>query len=314
MLRTIFMGTPGFAATVLDALVRAGFPPVAVVCQPARATGRGLRLTASETEQMAHRHGLPVIPAENVNAPETLTQIQALHPDLFLVAAFGQLLKKATLAVPKMYSLNVHGSLLPKYRGAAPIQRAVLDGQPVTGITIQRIVLKMDAGDILLQKPTTIGERETAAQLFDRLAVLGGEALVESLIQIQSGKVTFTPQLESEATHAPKIAKEESIIDWTHPAERILRQIRGLQPWPIAESKLGGVRLKIFAAELAAPLGSGQSIPGRLSSDGKTRLIAACGHGTAVSLTQIQLENRKKLEIREFLMAYRGKFPFANMG
>ncbi len=309
------MGTPAFAATVLEALLRAGFPPVAVVCQPARATGRGLRLTASEVEQLARHASLPVLPAENINAPEVQAQLQDLHPDLFLVAAFGQLLKKTTLAIPKLYCLNVHGSLLPKYRGAAPIQRAVLDGQPVTGITIQRMVSKMDAGDILLQKPTTIGERETAADLFVRLAVLGGEALVESLLQIQSGKVQFQAQQESEATHAPKISKDEAIIDWTQPAERVLRQIRGLQPWPIAESKLGGVRLRIFSAELAAPMGlAGQSIPGKLSSDGKTRLIVACGHATAVSLTQIQLENRKKLETREFLMAYRGKFPFANMG
>ncbi len=312
MLRTVFMGTPEFAATILQQLMFDGLAPVAVVCQPARATGRGLKQTASEVETLARDAGLPVIATANINTPENIAALKAFDADLFLVAAFGQLLKKEVLAIPKMFSLNVHGSLLPKYRGAAPIQRAILDGQPLTGITIQRMVLKMDAGDILLQMPTPIGQRENAAELFQRLAILGGEALVKSVRMVESGEYTFTPQSETEVKNAPKILKEEALIDWMRPAETILRQIRGLQPWPIAESKLGGVRLKIFAAEVAPAYGD--LPPGSVTTDHKTRLFVTCGHSTALSLTQIQLENRKKLETRDFLMAYRGKFPFQNMG
>jgi methionyl-tRNA formyltransferase len=312
MLRTVFMGTPEFAATVLQQLLFDGLAPVAVVCQPARATGRGLKETASEVELLARDAGLPIIATPNINTPENIAQLKSYGADLFLVAAFGQLLKKEVLAIPKLYSLNVHGSLLPKYRGAAPIQRAVLDGQPLTGITIQRMVLKMDAGDMVLQMPTPIGQRENAAELFKRLAVLGGEALVKAVRQVEAGQTTFTPQDETEVKYAPKITKDEAMIDWSRPAETLLRQIRGLQPWPIAETKLDGVRLKIFDAEVAPAHGDHPS--GTITTDNKTRLFVTCGHSTALSLTQIQLENRKKLETRDFLMAYRGKFPHLTMG
>lgn len=306
------MGTPAFAATILQHLIFEGLQPVGIVCQPARAVGRGLKTELSEVEKLAVAADLPLLATADINTPEAHATLQSWQPDLFLVAAFGQILKKSTLAIPKLFSLNVHGSLLPKYRGAAPIQRAVLDGQARSGITIQKMALKMDTGDILLQKPTPIGENETATQLFQRLALLGAEALAESVRSIQAGQYTFTPQEEAEATYAPKLRKDEALVDWNRPAEAIARQVRGLQPWPIAETKLGGVRMKIFAAE--AVMATGESEPGSISTDHKTRLVVTCGHSTALSLTQIQLENRKKLETRDFLMAYQGKFPFLKMG
>lgn len=312
MLKTVFMGTPDFAATVLDALVTSGMAPQAVVCQPARATGRGLKVVSSEVEESAQRFRIPTLAVENVNKPDVVDWLAGHSPDLILVAAFGQLLKKEILEMPKIFCLNVHASLLPKYRGAAPIQRAVLDGQSTTGITIQKMVRKLDAGDILLRKSTPIGERENAAQLFHRLAVLGGQCLVEAVRLVESGKFTLEPQDETQASHAPKLTRDEAPIDWNRPAELILRQIRGLQPWPIAESRLGGERLKVFEAEEAAV--HADTEPGTVFTDAKSYLHVACGHSSAVSLTQIQLENRKKLKTRDFLMAYRGSFPFKKMG
>ncbi len=309
MLRTVFMGTPEFAATVLNKLVDAGMPPLAVVCQPARASGRGLKLEPSEVEVLARKLSLPVFAAESANTPEVIAALRALQPDLILVAAFGQLLKKELLELPKLFCLNVHGSLLPKYRGAAPIQRAIWNGDIETGVTIQKMVRQLDAGDILLKKTTPIGPEETSGELFTRLAELGGNALVEAVQLVESGNYILTPQVASEATHAAKIQKEDSKLDWNETAETLLRKIRALQPWPVAETRLDGVRLKIFGAQAVKV--SQHKPPGSLTTDHKTSLIVHCGGDTALALTRIQLENRKKMETRDFLMAYRGNFPFS---
>ncbi|MBY0369720.1 methionyl-tRNA formyltransferase [bacterium] len=312
MLRTVFMGTPGFAASSLAKLLEKGKTPVAVVCQPPRAVGRGLKTQPSEVQQLAEKSGLTVLPVENVNAPEVLAQLRDLKPDLILVAAFGQLLKKELLELPPLGCLNVHGSLLPKYRGAAPIQRAILNGEKETGVAVQRIVRKLDAGDILLTRRLPILPQDTSGTLFDRLAELGADALVEAVEMVESGRTQFTPQDEAQATHAAKLTKEEAVIDWSLPAEQIERQVRGYQPWPVAETRLGNDRLKIFGAELLPKAPAGK--PGTITSDGKTFVHVACGGAAGIALTQIQLENRKKLETREFLMAYRGAFPFTHLG
>lgn len=303
------MGTPAFAAAVLKKLLDENLPPLAVVCQPARAAGRGLKYQACEVETLARAHGLPVFPTENANSPELLASLQPYKPDLLLVAAFGQILKRDLLQLPKLFSLNVHASLLPQYRGAAPIQRAIWNGDVVTGITIQKMVKKLDAGDILLKEPTAIGPEETSGELFIRLSELGGECLVRAIRLIEGGHYLFSPQDESQATFAPKIQKEEAVLNWNEPAKTLHCKIRALQPWPVAETQLGGTRLKIFRAAITP--GGGGGFPGKLETDHKTSLTVHCGQGTALSLTQIQLENRKKLEIRDFLMAYRGNFPFS---
>jgi methionyl-tRNA formyltransferase len=207
---------------------------------------------------------------------------------------------------------NVHGSLLPKYRGAAPIQRAIWEGEKITGITIQRIVRKLDAGDIVLKKEISIESEETSGQLMTRLAHLGGEALVEAVRLIESGQATFTPQTESLVTYAKKLEKEDAILNFNLSASKLVNQIRALQPWPVAETILGKTRVKIFKAEITSPGKAG--LPGDISTDHKTFLLIHCGEGTALSLTEIQPENRKRVKIHEFLQAFRGNFPFNKIG
>ncbi len=312
MLRTVFMGTPPFAAAILEALVVAGHPPIAVVCQPARATGRGLKEQPCAVELLAREKGIPVLAAESINTPESILKLKAFGADVFLVAAFGQILKKEVLAIPIQFSLNVHGSLLPKWRGAAPIQRALLAGEKTAGVTIQKMALRMDAGEILLTRTIPVGEEDTSGDLFEKLSRLGGEALVEAVQLVEGGTARFTPQNEAEATYAPKLSREESAVDWTLEASRIRFAVRALQPWPVAETKLAGDRLKLFKVEVVPT--SVALAPGETHTDHATFLWVGCGSGTVLALTQIQLENRKKLEIRDFLMAYRGAFPFKRVG
>lgn len=312
MLKIVYMGTPPLAATILQKLVDDSYPPAAVITQVAKATGRGQKVVPSAVEQLANKLGLRLVSSPNVNSKETLEILKTIQPDIILVAAFGQLLKDEILNLPKMGCYNVHGSLLPKYRGAAPIQRAIWDGEKTTGVTIQRIVKKLDAGDIVVKKEIAIGPEETSGQLMERLAVLGGEALVEAVKLIESGRAKFEPQEESQVTYAKKIEKEDGILDFNLPAHQLLNQIRALQPWPVAETILGNSRVKIFKAEVVTPAEQGE--PGDIFTDHKTRLVIQCGQNSAIALTEIQPENRKRLKIHEFLQAFRGNFPFNKIG
>ena len=312
MLKIVYMGTPALAATILEKLYNDLYPPVAVVTQVAKATGRGHKLVPTPVEDLGRRLGLNVLASLDVNSSPTLDVIKTFQPDIILVAAFGQILKEEILKLPKLGCYNVHGSLLPKYRGAAPVQRAIWNGDEKTGVTIQRIVRKLDAGDILLKKETTIEPHETSGQLMARLAHLGGEALVEAVKLIESGKASFTPQDESQVTYAKKIEKEEAVLDFNNTANQLLNQIRALQPWPIAETKLGDTRVKIFGAKNALLPSPGE--PGKIVTDHQSYLTIHCGQGTALSLTEIQPDNRKRLKIHEFLHAFRGNFPFEKIG
>ncbi|MBM4304363.1 MAG: methionyl-tRNA formyltransferase [Deltaproteobacteria bacterium] len=312
MLKIIYMGTPPLAATILQKLCEDLYPPVAIVTQTAKATGRGHKITPSAVEDLGRRLDLNVFTTLNVNAHETFSLLKTFNPDLILVAAFGQILKEEILNLPKLGCFNVHGSLLPKYRGAAPIQRAIYEGEKTTGVTIQRIVRKLDAGDIVLKKEISIDSEETSGQLMDRLAHLGGEALVEAVRLIESGKATFTPQDESLVTYAKKIEKGDAILDFNLPALKLANQIRALQPWPVGQAVLGKTRVKIFKAEIVSPSEAG--LPGDILTDHKTFLLVHCGERTALSLTEIQPENRKRLKIHEFLQAFRGNFPFNKIG
>ncbi len=312
MLKIIYMGTPPLAATILEKLCNDLYPPIAVVTQIAKATGRGQKVVPSAVEDIGRRLGLNVLTSLNVNAESTLEVLKTFKPDLILVAAFGQILKEEILNLPRLGSYNVHGSLLPKYRGAAPIQRAIWDGEKTTGVTIQRIVKKLDAGDIVLKKEIEIEPEETSGELMNRLAHLGGEALVEAIKLIESGQATFTPQNESQVTYAKKIEKKDAILDFNLTASQLFNQIRALQPWPIAETKLETTRIKIFKAQEVPP--SQKGMPGEIQTDSKTSLIIHCGQATALALTEIQPENRKRLKIHEFLQAFRGNFPFNKIG
>lgn len=312
MLKIIYMGTPALAATILEKLYTDLYPPVAVVTQVAKATGRGHKVVPTPVEDLGKRLGLNVLASLDVNSALTLDVLKTFEPDLILVAAFGQILKEDILKLPKLGCYNVHGSLLPKYRGAAPIQRAIWNGEKQTGVTIQRIVKKLDAGDIILKKETLIEPNETSGQLMDRLSHLGGEALVEAVRLIESGKATFSPQDETEATYAKKIIKEDAIMDFAQTAPQLFNQIRALQPWPVAETKLGEIRVKVYQAKVITHPSSAK--PGDIETDHKTSLIIHCGQGTALSLTEIQPENRKRLKIHEFLQAFRGNFPYNKIG
>ena len=312
MLKYLFMGSPPLAATILEKLCTDLYPPVAVVTQTAKAQGRGQKVVPTAVEYFAKQQGLTVFTTLDVNHPATLDPLRTYEPDLVLVAAFGQILRQDLLSLPKLFPLNMHASLLPRYRGAAPVQRAIWDGLVETGVTVQKMAKKLDTGDVLLQKKAPILPDDTSTELLQRLAELGGEAMVEAVRLIERGHYEFVPQKHEDATYAAKIDKSDAVLDWTQPAERLRNQIRALQPWPVAETRVGDDRLKVFKAALADV--PADRAPGTVVTDGKTELRVVCGDGRGLSLTEIQLENRKRLGVREFLMAYRGTFPVSRLG
>jgi len=312
MLKYVFMGSPALAVTILQTVCEKYGPPCAVVTQAAKEGGRGQKLLPTAVATFAKEKNFPLLETDNINTPEALSALKTHAPDVLLVAAFGQILRQDVLTLPTIAALNVHASLLPKYRGAAPFQRAIWNHETHTGITIQKMARKLDAGDILLQKTLEILPRETSGELLDRLATLGAKASVEALRLLESGKFQFVPQDESQATVAPKIDKSEAVMDWTQPAQRLFDQIRALQPWPVAETSLEGTGLRVFKAEVVTP--SKALGPGEILTDHKTFLQVGTGDKLSLSLTEIQLANKKRLAIRDFLSAFRGNFPHTRMG
>lgn len=301
MLKYIFMGTPAFAAGILEKLCREWHAPELVITQEAKAQGRGQKIVETPVAQAAKKLSLNCIASPNVNTEEMMAKMNACQPEVILVVAFGQILRDPILKMPKVCCLNVHGSLLPKYRGAAPIQRAIWDGEKETGITIQKMAKKLDTGDILLKKTIPIAPDDTSQTLFEKLSVLGGEALLESVKLIESGKYTFVPQDEALATHAKKLEKEEANLDFSLSAQVIENHIRALQPWPVAEAQLFGNRVKVFKAAVSKST-SKQS--GEILTDSKTYLEVACGDGKTLSILEVQPENRKRMNIQDFLRGY----------
>ncbi len=295
------MGTPPFAAQILEKLNRELYPPALVITQEAKAQGRGQKVSETAVAEMAKKLNLECLSVASVNTEDILTKLKALDLDLILVVAFGQILKDPILKLPKISCLNVHGSLLPKYRGAAPIQRAIWDGEKETGITIQKMAKKLDTGDILLQKKIQIASDDTSATLFEKLSILGGETLLESIRMIEKGDYQFVPQVEADATHAKKLDKEESPLDFSLPAQVLENRIRALQPWPVAESNLFGARVKIFKAEVKEKK---LQPAAKVLSDSKNFLEIVCGDGKTLSLLEVQPENRKRMNIQDFLRGY----------
>ncbi len=310
-MKIVFMGTPDFSAVVLDRLNQA-YPVCAVVTAPDKPT---------PLKQKAEALKIPVLQYSKVSK-EGIDEIRELAPDLVVTAAFGQILSEAFLSIPKYGVLNVHASLLPKYRGSSPIQHAILDGEKETGITIMRTVKEVDAGDILLQKRVEIGERETAGELFDRLAVVGGQAIVEAIKLIESGIAEFTEQDDSAATHCSMISKDDGILHFSRTAEELNRFVRGMTPWPSAYTYLGDKTLKVFEIEIIDDPDKfgeiGVSFMLDPKFDGDISKLDRCGvvvaadvkHGLVVTakndnafirLKQIQLEGAKKMSDVEFL-------------
>lgn len=297
-MRVIFMGTPDFAVPVLQKLLDRGDEVCAVFTQPDKPKGRGHKLQAPPVKELAEARGLPVHQPATLRGEETQELIRSLAPDAIVVAAYGKLLPKAVLDIPPLGCINVHGSLLPQYRGAAPIQWSVIHGDAVTGVTTMYMAEGMDTGDMLLKAETPIGPEETAGELFDRLKLLGADLLGETLDRLERGELERIPQKEAEATYAPLLTKELSQVDWTRPAQKVHDLIRGLNPWPSAFALRGGKRLKLFASRVTEGAGK----PGALFSQGG-ELAVCCGEG-ALLLTELQTENGKRVSGRDYLLGH----------
>lgn len=296
-MRVVFMGTPEFAVPSLKALLDAGYGVVGVFTQPDRPVGRGHKLAACPVKKLAVERGVPVYQFERLRNEEGLACLRALAPDIVVTAAFGQILSQALLDVPKMGTVNVHASLLPAYRGAAPINWCILNGETRTGVTTMLTDAGVDTGAMLLRRETDIGEVETAAELSARLSQLGAELLIETLKGYIAGEIAPTPQDERLASRQPMLKKEMGLIDWTRSAKEIACQARGLDPWPSAWTDCLGGTLKIYRARPA--MGEGE--PGTvLRSSAKEGLFVACGEG-ALEVLEMQAPGGKRMSARAYL-------------
>ena len=297
-MRILFMGTPDFAVPSLARIQEAGFPLCGVFCQPDRPKGRGHRLQMPPVKEMAVSLGIPVFQPDSLRDQAVLSEIAALNPDCIVVVAYGKLLPKAVLDIPKYGCINVHGSLLPRYRGAAPIQWAVIDGAEKTGVTTMYMAEGMDTGDMILQRETEILPDETAGELFDRLKLIGADLLIETLLLVSEGRAPRIPQEDVLASMAPILKKRDGAIDWTKPAQQIYRLIRGMNPWPSAYTEYQGKKLKIYKSRVVDRSGA----PGTLLSEGG-RLLVCCGT-KALQLLELQPENGKRMDGGSFLRGH----------
>ena len=300
--RLVFMGTPAFACTILEALLARPYPVVGVVCQPDRPRGRGLTLTAPEVKQAAARAGLPVLQPERLRDPAFMDALRALAPDLIVVAAYGKILPRAILDLPPRGCINVHASLLPAWRGAAPIARAILAGETRTGVTTMRMDRGLDTGDILLSRVTDIGVLETAGELTVRLGSLGADLLLETLATLGRGALTPRPQDGARATLAPPLTREDGRVSWEDPADAVARRVRGCNPWPLAAAGLRGGRVQILRASSEAGGGHGDPpAPGQVIEARGDRLVVACGAGTRLAILEIGIPGRQAMSARDAL-------------
>ena len=294
----VFMGTPDFAVPSLQALIDAGHEVCAVYTQPDKPQGRKQILTAPPVKTLALEHDIPVFQPNTLKNEDEQARLRELAPEVIIVVAYGKLLPKAVLDIPPHGCINVHGSLLPRWRGAAPIQWAVIAGDEMAGVTTMQMAEGLDTGDMLLTYETKVGEKETAGELFDRLAQSGAELLTQTLVKLD--EITPRPQDDAQSCYAHMLDKQMAVIDWSKSAHEIDCLIRGLNPWPIALTALSGERLKVFAAEKA----NGRGEPGTvLEADPKKGLTVACGEG-ALGLTEIQLVGGKRMKATDFLRGH----------
>jgi len=296
--RIIFMGTPEFAVPSLQALLAGPDQVVAVVTQPDRPRGRGQKLTPPPVKTLALAAGIPVLQPTSVRTPEFLAELQGYEADLFAVTAFGRILPGPLLNLPPLGTLNVHGSLLPRYRGAAPIQWAILNGEQTTGITIMQMDEGLDTGAMLLTQALTITPDDTAATLAARMSELGGSLLCEALAKLHLGQLKATPQSEALATLAPPLTKERGLVDWTMPAEVLSCRVRGLDPWPTAFTFLNGLRLRLFTPVVVH--GTSLESPGTILRADRQGLLVATGRDQLL-FKEIQAEGGKRLTLDAFL-------------
>ena len=296
------MGTPDFAVPSLAALLEGGHEICGVFTQPDRPKDRGMKLQASPVKEFAIAHDLPVYQPVKMRDGTALAQIQALAPELIVVAAYGRILPEEILQAPRLGCINVHSSLLPKYRGAAPINWAILNGERETGVTIMYMAPELDAGDIIAQRATPIGPDETAPELFQRLAGLGAELLGEVVAAMEQGPAPRTPQDGAQATYAPMLGRELSPMDWTRSAQALHDQVRGLLPWPAATAELGGTQFKIFRVEDAGKT-TGRA-PGTVLALTKQGLEVACGQGGVALVRELQAQGGKRMAAPDYFRGH----------
>lgn len=294
--RVVFAGTPEFAVPSLRALIDAGMTPVAVYTQPDRPAGRGRALTASPVKHCAHAAGIAVHQPLSLRDPAALDALSALRPDLLVVVAYGQILNRGVLDLPTHGCINVHASLLPRWRGAAPIQRAILAGDRESGVSIMRMEAGLDSGPVYLQRSTPIDDADTGGTLHDRLATLGASALLDSVPMIASG-VEPQPQDEALVTWAPKLAKDEAWMDWRAPAIELERQVRAFDPWPVTQTRLDEQVIRVFAA-VAEPA-EHDAAPGTVLEAGRTGVLVAAGTG-ALRLQAVQRQGGRRISAADF--------------
>ncbi|MDF2683625.1 MAG: methionyl-tRNA formyltransferase [Brevibacillus sp.] len=293
------MGTPDFAVSSLEALLKEGYNVVGVVTQPDRPVGRKQVMTPPPVKEAALRHGLLVLQPEKIKADAALDEVIALAPDLIVTAAYGQILPKRLLDVPRFGCINVHASLLPKYRGGAPIHKSIVEGEKESGVTIMYMVEALDAGDMLSKVVVPIEERDTVGSLHDKLAAGGSSLLIDTVPRLLAGELKAEAQDHAAATFAPNIKRADEQIDWTRTAEQIYNQVRGLNPWPVAFTTHSGKVWKIWWVEKQVSDGNGQEA-GTIIAREEDGLVVACGRG-AVKITELQPEGKKRMSALDFL-------------
>lgn len=295
------MGTPDFAVEPLKALVNNGYDVCGVVTQPDKPVGRKAILTPPPVKVQAQELGIKVYQPQTLKNGEGMEILRELNPDVVIVVAYGKILPKDFLEYTKYGCINIHGSILPKYRGAAPIQRCVLDGEEYAGVTSMQMDVGLDTGDMLLVEKTRIGENETAGELFDRLAPMGAELLIKTLVALEKGELTPEKQNDAESTYASMLDKSMSPVDFTKSAQDVHNQIRGLDPWPVALTYLEGKTLKLFRSSISKELNGGKA--GEIKTL-KNGLAIFCGDGKAVVVSEVQFEGKKRMNAADFLRGH----------
>lgn len=298
-LRLIFFGTPSFAATALRRLVRSRHPVVGVVTQPDRPRGRGQHVSFSPVKSLAIEGGIPILQPERLKTAEFQEALDGLKPDLGVVAAYGRILPEMVITTFRRGMINIHASILPKYRGAAPVHRAVIAGEHETGVSIMRVVRELDAGAVFALARRPIGPEETSLEVENGLAEIGAELCVEVIDQIAAGTAIEVPQNDAEATYARRLTRDDGQLEWSRPAWELHNRIRGLHPWPHARADIGGTRVLLLKAA-AVPLSSASSVPGEILKAAGDELLVATGDG-GLKLLQLQPEGRRAMTAREFL-------------
>ncbi|OJG23981.1 methionyl-tRNA formyltransferase [Enterococcus columbae DSM 7374 = ATCC 51263] len=295
----VFMGTPDFSVPILEGLVEAGYEIVAVVTQPDRPVGRKKVIQAPPVKQAALRLGLPVLQPEKISGSPEMQQLIDLQPDVIVTAAFGQFLPEKLLQAPQFGAINVHASLLPKYRGGAPVHYAIINGEKETGVTIMEMIKKMDAGGIYAQESLPITNQDDVGSMFTKLSLLGRKLLLATLPQILANDLKATPQDEALATFSPNITREQEQIDWQKSAQAIDCQIRGMHPWPVAYTTYQGQRWKIYRSQVVEE--TTQALPGTIIAKEKGKLWIACGEQTVLAIEELQPAGKSKQTIQAFL-------------